>query len=164
MQSYWFSKQMEHVVTLSFKILAFHNYLHISPLIVWIKLKKWGQFACKTLVICQTALLQISLMLHTKPSTGTLCGSHYIQWSSYSHSSNMWAPLLDCINIEKHVIWLLWSEGIHRKMLAPYEEEFITHKTVCQWVQSFQSGRTSVLDEVRLVCLTTSWMEDCWTN
>jgi len=47
---------------------------------------------------------------------------------------------------------VLWFEGvkllkIHRRMIAQYEEVCIMQREVYQWVERFQSGRTSIVDE-----------------
>jgi hypothetical protein len=64
------------------------------------------EFACEILVICQTALLQTSHILHTELSLAMFRGSHYVQWSSCNHIVNMSAPLSDCTILEQHaIIW-----------------------------------------------------------
>jgi hypothetical protein len=45
-------------------------------------------------------------------------------------------------------------------MLAQHGESCITQRKVYQWVEGFQSGRTSIVDEDHLGCLTNSVMED----
>jgi hypothetical protein len=79
---------------------------------------------------------------------------------------NMLAPLSDCSIAEQWaVIWLLWLEGvkpskIHRRMLAQHVENCTMQKKEYQWVEMFQSGRTSAVDEECSGCLTTSWTVD----
>jgi hypothetical protein len=81
-------------------------------------------FACKILVICQTALLWTSHLLHTEPSLGVAWGSCYLQWSSCNHGVNISAPLLDCTIVEQHAVkWFVRSEGvkpseIHRRIFS----------------------------------------------
>jgi hypothetical protein len=120
----------------------------------------------------QKVLLRTSCILHLDPSLGISWGSCYILWSSCNHSVNMWALLLDCIIVEQRaVIRFLWSVGvkpseIHRRMLAQYGENCIMQRKVYQWVERFQSGRTSVVEEDHSGRLTTSWTADNveWVN
>jgi hypothetical protein len=78
----------------------------------------------------------------------------------------MSAPLLDHSIVEQHaVIQFLWSERvkpskIHRRMLAQYGENCITQGKVYQWVERFQSGSTSIIDEDCTGCPTTSQTAD----
>jgi hypothetical protein len=86
-----------------------------------------GQFACKILVIHQTALLQASSILHTK-----LHCRIAIKFSiAQAISVNMSALLTDCIIVEQHtVIQFLWSEGVkpfktHRRLSAQYRKNVV---------------------------------------
>jgi hypothetical protein len=56
---------------------------------------------CKILIICHTALLQISHILHTELSLGMLWGSHYVQGHLGSRSVNMLVLLLDCTIVKQ---------------------------------------------------------------
>jgi hypothetical protein len=75
----------------------------------------------------------------------------------------MLALISDCFIVEQHAsIWFLLLEGakpskIHKRMLAQYKENFIVQRKVYQWVQRFQSGRTSNVGEDHFGHPTTSW-------
>jgi len=78
----------------------------------------------------------------------------------------MSAPLLDCTIVEQcALIQYLWSEGIksseiHRKLLAQYGENCIMQMMVYQWVERFQTCRTSVVNEEHSCHPTISQMVD----
>jgi hypothetical protein len=96
----------------------------------------------------------------------------YVQLSSCRHIINMWVQLFDCTIVEQCVvIWFLWSEGIrpseiHWRMLGQYGEDCIMQRKVYQWVEGFQTDRTSIIDKGHLGHLTTSWTVDSveWVN
>jgi len=67
----------------------------------------------------------------------------------------MTAPLLVCRKEEQRgVICFLWSEGvtgaeIHRRLSAQYGDNALPRRSVYEWIEKFQHGRTSVKDEKR---------------
>jgi transposase len=67
----------------------------------------------------------------------------------------MAALLKNCIREEQRsVIRFLWSEGlkpreIHRRMIQQYGGSCMSERKMYQWVERFQEGRTSVVDEYR---------------
>jgi hypothetical protein len=70
-----------------------------------------------------------------------------------NHSARiMAAPLESCTREEQRsVIRRLWSEGmklreIHRRMIQQYGGSSMNERTVYQWVERFQEGRTFVVD------------------
>jgi hypothetical protein len=125
-----------------------------------------GNSLAYNLVICQAALLRISRILHIELILGISCGSSYVQWISCDHSVNPWAPLWDCTTVEQRkVMGLLWSDrvklsDIDRIMLAQYEQDCITQREVYQWVERFQSGTKTVIDEDHQGRPNTSWTAD----
>jgi len=78
----------------------------------------------------------------------------------------MFVPLLDCTIVEQcALIQFLMSVGvksstIHRQKLVQYRENYIMQRNVYQWVESFQSGWTSVVDKDCSGHMTTSWEAD----
>jgi hypothetical protein len=67
----------------------------------------------------------------------------------------MATPLENCTREEQRsAIRFLWSEGvkpseIHRRMIQQYGGSCMSERKVYQWVERFQEGRTSVIDEHR---------------
>jgi hypothetical protein len=84
--------------------LQYSQELEYSILYLRKEFRKYGQFACKILVICHTALLWTSRVLHTELSLGMSLGSHYVQWSSFCHSVNMSILLSNYALVEKRAI------------------------------------------------------------
>jgi hypothetical protein len=70
----------------------------------------------------------------------------------------MTAPLSDCTNKEQHaLVSFLWAEGIksaeiHRRILAQYGARIVNQRKICEWIDRFEEGRTSVTDESRPGC------------
>ena len=67
----------------------------------------------------------------------------------------MAAPLSVCTKEEQSgVIRFLWSEGvpgaeIHRRLSAQYGDSALPWRSVYEWIEKFQHGRTSLKDEER---------------
>jgi hypothetical protein len=65
----------------------------------------------------------------------------------------MAAPLENYTREEQRSeIRFLWSEGvklreIHRRMIQQYSGNYMNERKVYQWVERFQEGQTSVIDE-----------------
>jgi len=74
----------------------------------------------------------------------------------------MAAPLSVCTKEEQcGVICFLWSEGvtgaeIHQRLSAQYGDSALPRLSVYEWIERFQHGRTSVKDEERAGCPSTS--------
>jgi transposase len=81
-------------------------------------------------------------------------------------SARIMATLLEnCTREEQRsVIRFLWSEGlkpreIHRRMIQQYSGSFMSERKVYQWVERFQEGWISVIDEHRSGCPCTAGFE-----
>ena len=67
----------------------------------------------------------------------------------------MAAPLSVCTKEEQRgLIRFLWSEGvrgaeIHRRLSAQYGDSALQRRSVYEWIEKFQHGRTSMKDEER---------------
>jgi len=67
----------------------------------------------------------------------------------------MAAPLSVCTKEEQRgVIRFLWTEGvtgvqINRRLSAQYGDSALPRRSVYEWIERFQHGRTSVKDEER---------------
>jgi len=82
----------------------------------------------------------------------------------------MAAPLSVCTKEEQcGMICFLWSEGvpgaeIHRKLSAQYGDSALPWRSVYEWIEKFQHGRTSLKDEKRAgrpsTSITDSNVED----
>jgi hypothetical protein len=65
----------------------------------------------------------------------------------------MEVPLKMCTAIEQRgVVQFVWVNGtaakdIHNEMLPMYGEHFLSCQAVCNWVQKFLQGQTSIKDE-----------------
>jgi transposase len=72
------------------------------------------------------------------------------------------APLHDCtIEEQCTVVRFLWAEGvksaeIHRRMLAQYGARTMHQRKIYEWIGRFKEGRTSVTDESRPGCPSTT--------
>jgi len=72
------------------------------------------------------------------------------------------APLSVCTKEEQRGgIRFLWSEGetgaeIHRRLSAQYGDRALPRRSVYEWIEKFQHGRTSVKDEERAERPSTS--------
>jgi len=96
-----------------------------------------------------------------------MCGTALcLQSSGSNEGENMEAPLQDCtIEEQRHVVRFLWAEGvkpveIHRRILAQYEQSTTSQRKVCEWVESFKSGRIRITDESRSGRPSTSRTQD----
>jgi len=82
----------------------------------------------------------------------------------------MAAPLSVCTKEEQRgVIRFLWSEGvpeaeIHRRLKAQYGGSALPRRSVYEWIEKFQHGRTSLKDKERAgrpsTSITDSNVED----
>jgi hypothetical protein len=81
----------------------------------------------------------------------------------------MAAPLSVCTNEQRGMIRFLWSEGvpgaeIHRRLSAQYGGSALPRRSVYEWIEKFQHGRTSLKDEERAgrpcTSITDSNVED----
>jgi len=66
----------------------------------------------------------------------------------------MAAPLSVCTKEQCGVIHFLWSEGvpgaeIHRRLSAQCGDSAIPRRSVYEWIEKFQHGRTSLKEEER---------------
>jgi len=67
----------------------------------------------------------------------------------------MAVKLINCTKEEQRsVVRFLWAEGvpgvqIHLRMCAQYGDKFLSRKIVCEWIEMFKNGRTSVMDAER---------------
>ena len=67
----------------------------------------------------------------------------------------MAAPLSVCTKEgQRGVIHFLWSEGvtgaeIHQRLSAQYGDSALPRRSVYEWIEKFQHGRTSMMDEER---------------
>jgi len=64
----------------------------------------------------------------------------------------MAAKLINCTKEEQHsVIHFLWAQGvlgaqIHLRMCAQYGDKVLSRRIVCEWIEMFENGHTSVTD------------------
>jgi len=62
----------------------------------------------------------------------------------------MAVKLINCTKEEQcSVTRFLWAEGvlgaqIHLRMCAQYGDKVLSHRIVCEWIEMFENGRTSV--------------------
>jgi hypothetical protein len=83
--------------------------------------------------------------------------SCYIQWSPCNHSANTSVPHLDCTTVEQFRRGKILCNS--QKTVSTIQRKlYYMQKEVYQWVERFQSGRTSTDDDDCSGCLTTSWM------
>jgi hypothetical protein len=84
-----------------------------------------------------------------------------VTWQS-NEVRSMAAPLSDCpIKEQCTVVRFLWAEGvtsveIHHRMLAHYGACTMHQWKIYEWIERSKEGRTSVTDESRPGCTSTS--------
>jgi hypothetical protein len=62
------------------------------------------------------------------------------------------------------VIRFIWSEGvkgeIHQRLSTQYGDSALPRRSVCEWIEKFKSGRTSVTHEERAERPSTSTIDE----